>query len=88
MLSSDTITVNDSTPTLLVDGSAIGEYVVHIRVLQDIVIGDSGVSTAQGLLVSAMADNTKMFTARIQGDSLYGVAASGTVPVGILVYSA
>lgn len=87
MLLSGTITVNDSTPTLLVDGSTIGEYTVHLRVVQDIVVGDSGVSTSDGLLVTAMTDNTEIFTAQIQGDSLYAVAVAGTAAVGVLAYS-
>lgn len=88
MLVSETITVNNSTATLLVDGATMGEYVVHIRAAQDVVIGDSGVSPASGMLLNGAIDNTDIFTLRLQGESLYGVALNGTTAIGILAYSA
>ncbi len=89
MLVSATIAVNNSTPTQIVDGSLLGEYVAHIEVANDCVIGDSGVTTTNGLLIKPGTTNADgIFAVRIQGDSLYAVSVGANSAVGVLAYTA
>lgn len=89
MLVSGTIAVNDSTPTLIIDGSALGEYVANIQCSDPVVIGDSSVTTSNGLLITPGATNPEnIFTFRTQGEDVYAVSVGPTALVGVFSYSA
>jgi len=86
MLVGKTVQVNDSTATLIVDGTEIdGDYIVHIQTAFDTLIGGDDVSTTNGFGLDTTADNTYSLQ---QGEKLYSVATSGTHYVGILLYNA
>ena len=88
MLKCTTYELNDTTPTLIVDGSSIdGDFMVRLQVgATDVIVGADDVSTSNGY---NLTPGTTDFDLHLdQGDSLYGVTSSGTGFVGVLVYSA
>lgn len=86
MLIGKTVSVNDSTATLIVDGTEIdGDYVVHLQTAFDTIIGGDDVSTTNGFGLSTT--NPNQYTLQ-QGEKIYAVAASGTHFVGVLLYNA
>lgn len=86
MLVGKTVQVNDSTATLIVDGTEIdGDYIVHLQTAFDTLIGGDDVSTSNGFGLNTEADNVYSLQ---QGEKLYSVASSGTHYVGILLYNA
>lgn len=88
MLVSGTFIVNNSTPTLIVDGSSLGECMAHIQCSADTVIGDSGVTTTNGLLIVPGGTNSERnFTVRLQSEQLYAVSVGANAAVGVLAYT-
>jgi len=80
-----TVSVNDSTPTLLVDGTEIdGDYVVHVQTAFDTLVGGDDVSTSNGFGLNTAGDNVYSLQ---QGEKLYAVATSGSHYIGILLYN-
>lgn len=89
MLISETIAVNNSTPTLIIDGAALGEYVAHIECSDPVIIGTSSVTTSNGLLITPAGTNTDaIFTIRTQGEDVYAVSVGSAAAVGIFAYTA
>ena len=90
MLISNSISVNNVTPTLIVDGPVLGECVAHIQCFgDDVVIGDASVSPANGFLLSRSNTNQdRNFTVRLQSEQLYAVSLTGPATVGVLAYTA
>jgi len=85
-----TVQVNDSTATLIVDGTEIdGDYIVHLQSAFDTIIGGDDVSTTNGFGFNTTTTSPfpTQFTLQ-QGEKLFGVATSGTHYVGILLYNA
>lgn len=90
MLVGKTVEVNDSTATVLVDGTEIdGDYTVHLQSAFDTIIGGDDISTANGFGFNTTTTSPfpTQFTLQ-QGEKLYGVATSGTHFVGVLLYNA
>lgn len=86
MLVGKTVEVNDSTATLIVDGTEIdGDYIVHLQTAFDTLIGGDDVSTSNGFGLNTTADNRYSLQ---QSEQLYAVATSGSHFVGILLYNA
>lgn len=89
MLVSGTIEVNNSTPTLIVDGSQLGEYVAHLECSDPVVIGDSSVTATSGLLlVPGTTNPDAIFTIRTQGEDVYAVSVGSIALVGVFAYTA
>jgi hypothetical protein len=89
MLFSGTITVNSSTPTLIIDGAQLGEYVGHIQCSDPVVIGDSSVTTSNGLLLVPGTTNTdNIFTIHPQSEDVYAVSVGANALVGVFAYTA
>jgi hypothetical protein len=86
MLASKTVEVGDTTPVLIIDRDEFdGEYVVYLQTRDGVVIGDESVTSSAGFALDA---GVMDFSVRVQGESLYGIAQTGTALIGVLVVSA
>lgn len=82
----DNRAVSVATTATRLDGDAEGRaasaVAVHNNGASTVYLGDSGVTTANGFPLAAGASVS--FEMDDQGDTLYGIVASGTVEVRVL----